>query len=124
MKLTLLVLLAAGCAGALSYTTGVPTFLTGVMVAVALLPPAVASGILLAEGELRGALAALLLAAGNVTALTLAAMLTFRWRGMAPRNWWQVDRARRSARVGSAVFVVLLIVLGALVVASQQCFGS
>ena len=120
----LVLALAAGCAGALSYTTGVPTFLTGVMVAVALLPPAVASGILVGAGDFHGALAALLLAAGNVTALTLAAMLTFRWRGMRPRNWWQVDRARRSARLGLAIFVVMLIVLGALVVGSQTCFGG
>jgi uncharacterized hydrophobic protein (TIGR00341 family) len=119
----LVLALAAGCAGALSYTTGVPTFLTGVMVAVALLPPAVASGILLGEGELRGAFAALLLAVGNVTALTRAAILTFRWRGMRPRNWWQVDRARRSARLGVAIFVVLLSALAALIVASQT-FGA
>jgi uncharacterized hydrophobic protein (TIGR00341 family) len=116
----LVLALAAGCAGALSYTTGVPTFLTGVMVAVALLPPAVASGILLGQGELRGAFSALLLAVGNVTALTLAAMLTFLWRGMSPRNWWQVDRARKSARLGVAIFAMLLIVLAALVVASQR----
>jgi uncharacterized hydrophobic protein (TIGR00341 family) len=120
----LVLALAAGCAGALSYTTGVPTFLTGVMVAVALLPPAVASGILLGQGELRGALAALLLAAGNVTALTLAAMLTFWWRGMRPRNWWQLDRARRSARLGVAIFVALLIALGVLVVGSQTFCGG
>jgi uncharacterized hydrophobic protein (TIGR00341 family) len=120
----LVLALAAGCAGALSYTTGVPTFLTGVMVAVALLPPAVASGILLGEGELHGAFAALLLAAGNVTALTLAAMLTFLWRGMRPRNWWQVDRARRSARVGVAIFALLLIALAALVVVSQTLGGG
>lgn len=119
----LVLALAAGCAGALSYTTGVPTYLTGVMVAVALLPPAVASGILLGDGEVRGAIAALLLAAGNVTALTLAAMLTFRWRGMRPRNWWQLDRARRSARLGVAIFVALLVALGALVVVSQSRLG-
>lgn len=59
----LVLALAAGCAGALSYTTGVPTYLTGVMVAVALLPPAVASGMLLAQGQPGGAFAALLLAA-------------------------------------------------------------
>jgi uncharacterized hydrophobic protein (TIGR00341 family) len=116
----LVLALAAGCAGALSYTSGAPTFLTGVMVAVALLPPAVASGLLFAEGEPRGALAALLLAAGNVTALTLAAMLTFLWRGMRPRNWWQEERARRSALRGVAVFVVLLAALAALIVASRS----
>jgi uncharacterized hydrophobic protein (TIGR00341 family) len=119
----LVLALAAGCAGALSYTTGVPTYLTGVMVAVALLPPAVASGMFLAGGELERGLAALLLAGGNVTALTLAAMLTFWWRGMRPRNWWQVDRARRSARLGVAVFVALLVLLGALVVGSQRFFS-
>lgn len=118
----LVLALAAGCAGALSYTTGVPTYLTGVMVAVALLPPAVASGILLAEGQQGGAFAAMLLAGGNVTALTLAAMLTFLWRGMRPRNWWQEDRARRSARVGLAIFVALFVALTAVVIASQRYF--
>lgn len=120
----LVLALAAGCAGALSYTTGVPAYLTGVMVAAALLPPAVASGILLAEGQLSSALAALLLVGGNVTALTLAAMLTFLWRGMSPRNWWQVDRARRSARRGVAIFVALLIALGAVVVGLQRWSGE
>jgi hypothetical protein len=43
---------------------------------------------------------------------------------MRPRNWWQEDRARRSARLGAAIFVALLIALGALVVGSQTfCAG-
>jgi len=116
----LVLALAAGCAGALAYTSGIPTYLTGVMVAVALLPPAVASGMLAAVGEWNGALAALLLAGGNVTALTLAAMLTFLGRGLRPRNWWQEESARRSARRGVAVFVGLFIVLAALIVLSRQ----
>lgn len=120
----LVLALAAGCAGALSYTTGVPTYLTGVMVAVALLPPAVAGGILVSGGHLGGAFAALLLAASNVTALTLAAMLTFLWSGMRPRNWWQADRARRSARLGVAIFVVLFLALAAVIVTSRQYFGG
>lgn len=112
--------LAAGCAGALSYTSGVPAFLTGVMVAVALLPPTVASGVLLAQGEVSGAFAAALLAGANVTALTLAAMLTFLVRGLRPRNWWQEDQARRSARVGAAIYVALLMAIGSLIVVSQR----
>ena len=107
--------LAAGAAGALSYTTGVPSYLTGVMVAVALLPPAVASGLLAAAGRLEGAAAALLLSGSNVTALTLAAMLTFVLRGMRPRNWWQEERARRSTLRGIAIFAVLLSVLAGLI---------
>jgi uncharacterized hydrophobic protein (TIGR00341 family) len=116
----LVLALAAGCVGALSYSTGVPTYLTGVMVAVALLPPAVASGILLAQGQFAGSFSALLLALGNVTALTLAAMLTFWWRGMRPRNWWQEERARRSARLGVMIFVALLLALTGLIVISQR----
>ena len=120
----LVLALAAGCAGALSYTTGVPTYLTGVMVAVALLPPTVASGILLSQGQLGGALAALLLAGGNAAALTLAAMLTFLWRGMRPRNWWQEERARRSAWLGVMIFVGLLVALAVLIATSQRYFGG
>lgn len=120
----LLLALAAGCAGALSYTTGVPTYLTGVMVAVALLPPAVASGVLLAAGHAAGAGAALLLAGSNVTAITLAAMLTFLWRGMRPRNWWQEDRARRSARLGIAIFVSLFALLAGLILLAERLLAG
>ena len=107
--------LAAGCAGALAFTSGAPTYLTGVMVAVALLPPTVASGMLISAGEWNGAGAALLLAAGNITSVTLAAILTFAARGMRPRNWWLEERAQRSARVGIAVFVALLAALAGII---------
>ena len=43
-------------------------------------------------------------------------MLTFLWRGMRPRNWWQEDRARRSAWLGVGVFVGLLAALASLTV--------
>lgn len=118
----LLLALAAGCAGALSYSTGAPTYLTGVMAAVALLPPTVASGLFAARAEVHQASMALLLLAGNVTALTLAAMLTFTWRGMRPRNWWQEDQARRSRRLGSAIFIVLFAILAAVILVTERFF--
>ena len=117
----LVLALAAGTAGALSYTTGVPSYLTGVMVAVALLPPAVASGLLAASGRVEGALSALVLSATNVTALTLAAMLTFLVRGMRPRNWWQEERAKRSTRVGLGVFATLVALLALLILLAMGC---
>lgn len=111
----LVLALAAGCAGALAFTTGAPTYLTGVMVAVALLPPTVACGMLVSAGEWLAATNALLLALGNVTAVTLAAILTFLWRGMRPRNWWHTDRARASAKRGVVVFVLLLVALAVII---------
>ena len=116
----LLLALAAGCAGALAYTSGVATYLTGVMVAVALLPPAVASGILLAEGQYVGAVAAIFLALVNVTAVILAAMLTFLWRGMRPRRWWREEHARQTAQRGVALLATLLAVLAALILTAER----
>lgn len=111
----LILALAAGCAGALAFTSGAPTYLTGVMVAVALLPPTVACGMLLSSGNWIGAANALLLAASNVTAVTLAAILTFAWRGMRPRNWWLAERAHSSARHGIGTFVGLLVLLAGII---------
>lgn len=112
--------LAAGCAGALAFTSGAPTYLTGVMVAVALLPPAVAAGMLLAVQEWVAAAQALLLAATNVTSITLAAILTFAWRGMRPRHFWLEERARTSARTGIAVFIALLALLALIIWAAGR----
>ena len=112
--------LAAGCAGTLAYATGVPSYLTGVMVAVALLPPAVVAGLLFGQGRLVPGCGALLLALTNATAITLAAMLTLGWKGIRPRNWWHAERARRTARAGRAIFAGLLLALVAAVFASRR----
>lgn len=111
---------AAGCAGALAHSTGISAELTGVMVAVALLPPTVASGMLLTRGELADAGAALLLTIANITALTLGAMLTFRWRGLRPRNWWQEARAKRSRRVGLSILAFLFVLLAVLLALADK----
>ncbi len=119
----MLLAFAAGAAGTVAYTSGAPTYLVGVMVAVALLPPTVTSGLLLGAGHLRDAYGALLLVATNVTAVTLAAMVTFRATGMRPRHWWREAQARSSARLGLAVFAALGAILAILVVVSRAKLG-
>ena len=114
----MLLAFAAGAAGTVAYTSGAPTYLVGVMVAVALLPPTVASGLLLGGGHWREAYEALLLMATNVAGVTLASMITFLATGMRPRYWWQEGQARASARLGVVVFALLGAVLAALVVIS------
>ncbi|MDH3687160.1 MAG: TIGR00341 family protein [Myxococcales bacterium] len=111
----LLLALAAGCAGTLAYTTGAPSYLIGVMVAVAILPPTVASALLLGDGHMPEALQALLLVTANVAAVNLAGMLTFVVKGMRPRTWWRAERAKKSMRVGISVWVSLLAILGVLI---------
>jgi uncharacterized hydrophobic protein (TIGR00341 family) len=95
----LLLALAAGCAGTLAFTTGAGASLVGVMVAVALLPPTVACGMLLSDGFLKEAGGAFLLVVANV---------------------WLEERASKRARAGLAVFVGLFVALGMAVLLSQD----
>lgn len=103
--------LTAGAAGALSFTMGVPTALVGVMVAVALLPPLVAFGMLLGAGLLQPALGALLLTVTNIICVNLAGVVTFALQGIHPAHWWEMNRARRAIRLALLVWLALLALL-------------
>jgi uncharacterized hydrophobic protein (TIGR00341 family) len=115
--------LAAGTAGALAYTTGIHTPLVGVMVAVALLPPLVAVGLLLGSGEPRLATEAALLFLANLICINLAGVGAFLARGIRPRTWWEAGKARRTAKHSLTMWVVLLVALVViiLVVHSPGC---
>jgi uncharacterized hydrophobic protein (TIGR00341 family) len=116
----ILLALASGAAGALSLTTRLPSILVGVMVAVALLPPAVTLGYMLgaARLELAGGAAALL--AINVVCVNLAAQIVFIAKGIKPRTWIERRAAQESIRIGLAVTGFLLVVLIAIVAWRQR----
>jgi uncharacterized hydrophobic protein (TIGR00341 family) len=106
------VAMAAGAAGTLAFTSGVPAVVVGVMVAVALLPPLVVAGLLVGSGHLAAASGAAVLLLTNVTCVNLAAMAAFYWQEVRPRTYWEADRARKALRraaVGWAVLLALLI---------------
>lgn len=103
--------LAAGCAGALAFTTGVSATLVGVMVAVALLPPMVTFGLLLGGGHLRLAMGALSLLVANLICLNLAGVVTFLVQGIRPASWWEKERAAKASRIAITLWVTLLAVL-------------
>ena len=106
--------LASGAAGALAFTGGVSTALVGVMVAIALLPPTVATGLLLGKGELeRGAGAALLLGI-NVVCVNLSAVVAFLLQGIRPARWWEEARSKRATRRALAIWIGSLLLLGGL----------
>jgi uncharacterized hydrophobic protein (TIGR00341 family) len=108
--------LAAGCAGVLAFTTGVPSALIGVMVAVALLPPFAVFGLLLASGEFQPAGGALMLTATNVICVNLAGVLTFFAQGVRPRTWWETKRARTATRIALLIWATLLAILIGIVI--------
>ncbi len=102
---------SSGAAGALSVTRDKAMGLVGVMVAVALLPPLVAFGLLLGGGHTDVALNAGLLTLINIVALNLAAVCTFLGLGVRPRDWRDVAQARTSTRVALTIWGVVLLLL-------------
>ena len=101
--------LAAGSAGALAITMGVSTALIGVMVAVALLPPLVAAGLLAGKGLSFLALNALFLFLINTISVNLTGIATFWFKGIRPRQWWEAEKAKRAMRIAVTVWVSLLV---------------
>lgn len=108
--------LAAGSAGTLAFTTGTAAALIGVMVAVALVPPLVASGLLFGGGYPAAGGGALLLTLVNLIGVNLAGVVTFLVLGVRPNRWWDAERARRSTAVAVAVWTLLLAGLVAAIV--------
>lgn len=104
--------LASGAAAALSLTTGLSSVLVGVMVAVALLPPASALGLFLGAHEFAFASAAALLLAVNVVCVNLACKLVFLAKNIRPRTWVEKERAKRSTLI---YFIVWGVTLGLLI---------
>lgn len=101
--------LAAGSAGVLSFTRGVSAAIIGVMVAVALLPPLVNLGLLLGSGLYALAFGAMVLVIVNVICINLAGVLTFFVQGIRPRTWWEEQKAKKALRTAIMIWVVLLL---------------
>ena len=106
---------ASGAAAALSLSTGLPSVLVGVMVAVALLPPAATFGLMLGHARPDLAAGAALLLAVNVVSVNLACKLVFLIKGVRPRTWWEKEKASKAMRRYIFVWVVTLALLGLVI---------
>jgi uncharacterized hydrophobic protein (TIGR00341 family) len=115
--------LAAGSAGALSFTTGIPAAVIGVMVAVALLPPLVVVGLLLGGGAPDLALNAFILFAINIVCINLAGVVTFLAQKIRPRTWWESEQAGHATRIAVTLWVVTLVLLLAFILLTGQVDG-
>ncbi len=116
--------LAAGVAGSIAFTSPVSTSLVGVMVAVALLPPTVAAGILAGAGYWQEAAGAALLVAINVTCVNLAGVTTFVVQGIRPNIWYEADRAKKASRIAIVLWLAVLGWLAVLVLFAERLVAS
>jgi uncharacterized hydrophobic protein (TIGR00341 family) len=103
--------LASGAAAVLSFTTGLSSVLVGVMVAVAILPPAVTIGLMLGTGHSDLAGGAALLLAVNIVSVNLAAKLVLLYRGIKPRTWWEKKKAKTNIILYLLFWLISLVVL-------------
>ncbi|HSG11895.1 MAG TPA: TIGR00341 family protein [Gammaproteobacteria bacterium] len=115
--------LASGAAAVLSLITGLSSALVGVMVAVALLPPAATLGMMLGSGQFSAAGGAALLLAVNVVCINLSAKLMFLLKGVRPRTWVEKNQARQSAAIYTTVWIVVLALLIITIMLRHRVLG-
>ena len=108
---SILLALSSGAAAALSLTTGLSGVLVGVMVAVALLPPAATLGLMLGGGNPALAMGAGLLLAVNIVCVNLASKIVFLLKGVHPRTWLEEEKAKRVMLGYVLGWIVTLLIL-------------
>ncbi|MFB6344563.1 MAG: TIGR00341 family protein [bacterium] len=119
--LALVVALGAGIAGALSITSGMSAALVGVMIAVALIPPAAAFGLGLAYYRPVVAVSSGVLVLLNLFSINLAGLGTLWFKGYRPERWFETKVAW-SATLRRSLFLAVMVVFltGALAFATYH----
>ncbi len=115
----IVIAVAAGFAGALAFTTGLSASLVGVMVAVALLPPLVAAGLLFGGGYYAPGMIIFSLFLTNLIAINLSGVFTFLVQGIHPNRWWEAEKAKRATRNAVIIWGLLLIILALVIYFTQ-----
>lgn len=103
--------LASGLAGSLAVTSGLTSAFVGVMIAVALLPPLAAFGLLVGSGNYILALGALLLFSVNFVCINLTATISFIAQKIEPLEEEALINARIMRKKSLIIWAVLLIIL-------------
>jgi uncharacterized hydrophobic protein (TIGR00341 family) len=109
--LSLVIALGSGAAGVISLASGVSSALVGVMIAVALVPPAATVGIAIAWGNTALALGSGVLLLVNVLSINLAALLVLWYMGYRPTKWFHVESTRETFLRRVAVLLVSILLL-------------
>ena len=101
----------SGAAGAITILRGGSSALVGVMVAVALLPPLVRTGLFAGGGLWTQGLHAFLVFLANTISVNLAGILTFLFAGITPKYWWEEKKARKYSQRAMLLWSILLLIL-------------
>ncbi len=94
-----------------SILSGQGSTLVGVMVAAALLPPLIRSGLLVGGADYKNALNSFLIFSTNIVCLNIAGIITFYLAGIRPRRWWEKEIANKKTRSAFIVWTLALMIL-------------
>ncbi|WP_240468605.1 TIGR00341 family protein [Gracilibacillus sp. YIM 98692] len=111
----IVVALAAGTAGAMSFAKRVSEALVGVMVSVALLPPTVVLGMMLGDGQWESSLTPLMLLCVNISGILLSAIIVFWTSGIQPIKWREIQEANTSKTYSLVFISIVILILGILI---------
>ena len=117
--LSLAIALGAGTAGALSLTSGADEALVGVMIAVALMPPAAAVGLGIAYVDPTLAVGAGVLVLVNLLSINVAGVATVWLRRYKPTHWYDAREARRLTGRRLLLFGLAILVLTSFLATSS-----
>jgi len=117
--LALVIALGAGTAGALSLTSGADEALVGVMIAVALMPPAASVGLGIAYVDPRLAVGAGVLVLVNLLSINIAGIVTIWIKRYNPTHWYDAQQARRATVGRLIVFGLAVLVLTSFLAVSS-----
>ncbi|MCK5111713.1 MAG: TIGR00341 family protein [Arcobacteraceae bacterium] len=95
---SVLLALASGAAAALALTTGASSVMVGVMVAVAILPPAITVGLMIGSLNFSMAYSSLLLLVVNIVSVNLSSKIVFHIKQIYPRSWFEKNKAKQAMR--------------------------
>jgi len=117
--LALAIALGAGTAGALSLTSGADEALVGVMIAVALMPPAASVGLGIAYSDHRLAIGAGVLVLVNLLSINIAGIVTIWVKRYKPTQWYDAQQARRATIGRLAIFGLAVLLLTSFLAVSS-----
>lgn len=106
--------LASGAAGAYSFAEKKGEILVGVMIAVALVPPAAIVGIGIALLDMEFIISSGLLLAVNVICINIAATLVFWKLGIKPGGFLEMMFSKKDVKKRLFITMIILIILGAV----------
>ena len=107
--------LASGAAAVLSLTTGVSSALVGVMVSVAVLPPAAAFGIYIGLNQFNLAIDSGFLLLTNLASVGLSAQIVLAFMGIRPRTFLEKRSANQSSLVQIGICAILLAIISIII---------